>query len=115
MMLNCKCKCGYCFASPENPHEKEKHKTFAVIDDDNYSLFMKREIRAHKSRGKAAMRAVDLASALVSTLCVCPICSRIYCNLLEPDRQDGIECFIPDGVIYPWKSYTQKEKNAEKK
>lgn len=79
------CRCGYNFV--EAALAGGSVVSYAVVNDADYQLFLKREMRVKAARGKEAkFRALARSAELVGSLKVCPVCGRL--RFLKPGGEE---------------------------
>ena len=77
------CKCGYCFAQERLKGNSQAFESYAVVNNKNYRLFIRSEIKAvQASDREKRLAAIARSSRHVGSLLECPQCSRIL--LLKP-------------------------------
>jgi len=93
-----RCKCGYSFIRERLESLRKdlpaEFKSYAVIDDKYYMIFLRREVAVLKCRDEAnRMAALAESSQYCGCLMVCPQCSRL---LLSTPGSDDVEFYKRD-------------------
>jgi len=88
-MRTLQCKCGYDFSDDMLAQMRgagRRCRSFAVIDDENYSAFLKSERKVLKADSKKKRtKAIAKSARFVGTMAECPDCARMVMNLPDGD------------------------------
>jgi len=76
--MRTKCKCGYDFLQQQVHGGVTGFESYALIDDKNYRLFLRSEMKVIRADNEAArLRAIGRSSRYVGSVLECPKCSRL--------------------------------------